>query len=151
MHNEPIAEPTVKDVVKFVVQNLEHIDMERLANELAQASWITRTNNVKASAFVSEQIRSNPSFVLARAEKRVFAAKNAPKIIEEMVAGQKVPAIKLIRYGYSLGLKEAKDLADHLQDELFLRERVQAAYNSNVTFSKDQQAAFDEIMEHIDG
>lgn len=151
MQNELPPEPTTKDVVKFVVQNLDRIDMERLANEIAKASWITRTNNIKASTFVLEQIRSDPSFAMAHIERRVFASKNAPKIIEEMVAGQKVPAIKLIRHGYSLGLKEAKELADRLQDELFLRDRVQAAYNSNVDFGNDQQAAFDEIMEHIDG
>ncbi len=143
-------EPNAKDVVKFIIQNLDHIDMERLADMLAQASWITRANGVKASTFVTEQIKGNPSFVLTRAEMRVFAAKNAPNVIAEMVAGNKIPAIKLIRQGYGIGLKEAKELADHLQDELFMRNKVKAAYNAQVTFGKEQQLAFNEIMEHID-
>lgn len=151
MRYEPDAEPTAKDVVKFVVKNFEHIDMERLADEMAQASWITRPLELKASVFVSDQIKGNPAFAMARIERRVFACKNAPKIVEEMIAGQKVPAIKLIRQGYGLGLKEAKDIADHLQDELFIRNRVSSAYNCNATLGKDQQAAINEIMEHIDG
>lgn len=151
MHDQPVDNPTVKDVARFVTRNLHHIDMERLAADFERCAWITRAAGVKTSAFVAEQLHADPSFALRLIRQRVVACKNVPLIIAEMKAERKVPAIKLIREAFGIGLKEAKDIADHLHDETFIRFGTpKVPYNCSATFDEKSKAAFDEIMEQID-
>jgi ribosomal protein L7/L12 len=148
MHTDLNVEPTVKDVVGFLIENISHIshiNLERLAKEIAAASLIEIPKNMSASKFVAEQIRQNPRLVLNRIEHRIFIAQNVSKIIKEMEADFKIGAIKLIRLFYFLGLDDAKIVAHAVQC-------VRAKTHSNFKrpLSGAAKEAFEEIMESID-
>lgn len=138
-------------VVKYVVQNAEHLDMARVARRLA-AVYFMPVPDIKPTAFIAERAKNSPALTLDIIQKCVLASSSAPIILTELSGGNKVPAIKLIRQAYVLGLKEAKDVADRLQNELYIRNKTKTPYYSNdFEFSDEMQLAFDEIMERIDG
>lgn len=162
MHDEPDDKfPTVADALKHVIRNAENINMERLADDLQRTQWVVRDGNQSATSFVSKFIKTYPAFALEKVQRNVFATVNAPEAVKHMIAGDKVAAIKIIRYAYSLGLKESKDVADRLQDELFIRglvnspfsvrELTEKPFDISARFDHGQQTAFNHIMEHVNG
>ena len=146
-------EVTFKDAYQFFIKNSEHIDLQRLVADFLRANWIKPDPDLSPSQFVTKQMRDNPDFAMHTIQKRAFASQNVGRTVELLRAwtpdaGGKVPAIKLVRESYGIGLKEAKDVVDALCGFIANGEKTPEQWCLN--FDTHQRLAFDEIKEHME-
>ena len=155
-HSMDYAPATVADVVKFMVQNSDHINLERVAQRLATthilagaAGW-TLEPDTKPSTYIAKVAKQSPDFTLQTLKHHVFVTTSIPQIIKHISDGEIIQAIKLVRSCYDLGLKEAKDLVLRLQLELYLRYRIGTFTICSLPLGPEMRSVFDEIMGHFD-
>lgn len=146
-------EVTFKDAYRFFIENSEHIDLQRLVADFLRANWINPDLNLSPSQFVTKQMRDNPDFAMSTIKKRVLASQNVGRTVELLTrwtpaTGGKVPAIKLVRESYVMGLKDAKDVVDALCDFIANGEKMSESWDLN--FAAYQRLAFNEIKEHME-
>jgi hypothetical protein len=150
---------TSQDALKYFLRNQEKINLSDLLKDFAVSepdgflSFLSdltgKTPTQVAAAIVKQRPETFMRFATG-GQVKFQAARDAIQFLTG-VTSQKVAAIKRIREAWGFGLKEAKDIADNLQEELYNRGRTSSPYTpSTPRYSMNAEclAAFNYIKEH---
>lgn len=127
---------TPKEAVKFYLANQEAIDIPSLMRSFALHNpdgfikFLSDLTKKPMNHIGAGLVKLHPETFVHYASEHVGKFSAAREVVLIMMqpqvqtsASTKVQAIKLIRETWGLGLKEAKDIADHVHHHLFINGR----------------------------
>lgn len=112
---------TPNAAARFYVQNSQHIDVGRVADELSLDLALAhrkREPGLSDNAFVAQELKRDPFRMMRLMQRRVGRAKACPTIIDALMAGRMVVAVKTVRDAWSMTLQQSKDVTDAVDAEL---------------------------------
>lgn len=157
MDNQPTLTP--QDALKYYLNNQQSIDLPGLLRDFAVSepdnflSFLSDLTGKTTTQVASGIIKQRPEAFMRFATGGQVKFKAAQEVIGYLKTKpiEKVLAIKKIRVAWGLGLKEAKDVADLLHQEL-AKTGAQAPYSGTVNVSHLDPhvcAAFNYIEQHL--
>lgn len=151
---------TSQDALKYFLRNQESINLPGLLKDFAVSEpdgfleFLSDLTGKTPTQVAAAIVKQRPETFMRFATGGQVKFQAARDIVQDLtvVPMQKVPAIKKIRAAWGFGLKEAKDVADLLHEELCNKGRILGTYTSYTplsSLSPELQAAFNYIKEHF--
>lgn len=144
---------TPQAAVKFYLANQEAIDISSLLRSFALHNpdgfikFVSDMTKKPVNHVGAALVKLHPDTFIHYASEHVGKLDAAREIIHTMLQPQvqtqpstKIKAIKLMRETWNLGLKEAKDIADHVHHALFVAGRRPDDHTPGTPFTKMDSA-----------
>lgn len=146
------------EAAKFFVKNSKEIDVDLMVANFAAKnprgfiSFLAEHFGIDGVDIAGQLARLNPDsfMVLATAQREVH--RGVAKSINALLNGNKVQSIKECRGAFALGLKEAKDIVDLVQEQMVKRGLIGGPpYTISMpSLTPDLQAIYQQYVQYLD-
>lgn len=128
---------------KVVIKNKDN----KMCNENDTINYYMRAIDIimegdyDAKAVIRELVKRDPKMFCSIIDERPLAVEQWHRNVKKfMIDGSVVEAIKLLRQETKLGLREAKDIVDNVQNRLYAIGYSSVSYRENLAVLKDVEA-----------
>lgn len=163
MYNGNMDQPTAitpQDALKYFLKNQDTVDLNALLRDFAVSEpgnfleFLSDLTGKTPTQVAATIVKQRPETFMRFATGGQVKFKAARGIVHDLtvVQMQKVPAIKKIREAWGVGLKEAKDVVDLLQEELCNRGHIRGSYTAYTplpSLSPELQEIFNFVKGHF--